>query len=162
IRIEVAFELYSDIWCPWVDGMIDEAYDSDKRFDNRALARVHTPRLNRVLAVARAATERLGGRWFLDRDPDNLRRDRAFMLSDAGVLVEADLPPEYRLNTGQKRRWEDYMAVHKAALAAVRAVRENPAAPRPELVFPADHPPGSGLARALDYYQIPWRVAAEE
>ncbi|MDW8214022.1 MAG: hypothetical protein RMJ55_10725 [Roseiflexaceae bacterium] len=70
-EIRVYFQLYSDIWFPWVPGMIDEAYDLNKRFDNRALARVHTPRLNRVLAVARAATERLGGRWFLDRDPDN-------------------------------------------------------------------------------------------
>ncbi|MDW8214023.1 MAG: hypothetical protein RMJ55_10730 [Roseiflexaceae bacterium] len=91
------------------------------------------------------------------------------MLSDAGVLVEADLPPEYRLNTGaaperapEREADAAWKRIHRAAIAAVRAVRENPAAPRPEVVFPADHPPGPWLARALDTYQIPWRVAAEE
>lgn len=88
---------------------------------------------------SRAATERRGGRWFLDRSPDFLKAD-AFLLSDDGVIVDAALPPAYGLNTGappsQAPRWDPADEdPHNRAFAAVRAAQVNPAAPRQEVTF---------------------------
>lgn len=67
LHTSCAFSSYSDIWFPEVQGHLvrERAYDLPA-LDNRELALRHTPRLNRFLAVARAATLQAGGQWCVD------------------------------------------------------------------------------------------------
>lgn len=58
--------LQSDIWMPFVSNPHHPAYPDRLSFDNRPLARQHTPRLNRFLREVRSQVERLGGRWALE------------------------------------------------------------------------------------------------
>jgi hypothetical protein len=64
VLVEVRLE--TDIWFPWVLGMVDD-YPQEgqkpERYDNRALAERHTPRLNAFLAELRQLAADLGGRW---------------------------------------------------------------------------------------------------
>lgn len=64
----VTFSLHSDIWFPWVRGLLEED-DGPRWHDNRELAARHTPRLNQFLDAVRDATERLGGSLRLDEPP---------------------------------------------------------------------------------------------
>jgi hypothetical protein len=90
----VTFSIYSDIWLPWVNGMLSGNYDVNKRFDNRELARVHTPRLNAFLGTVRDKTIELGGSWLLDED-DTLSNVKYMVCAD-GIGVDA--PCLYEIN----------------------------------------------------------------
>lgn len=69
LRTSCAFSSYSDIWFPEVEGhLVREGARLLPPLDNRELARRHTPRLNRFLAVARAATLQAGGTWRVDEE----------------------------------------------------------------------------------------------
>jgi hypothetical protein len=61
-RVVVHVAVRSDIWSPWVSGLLAEP-DRAGWQDNRLLAGRHTPRLNAFLAAAREATAEAGGRW---------------------------------------------------------------------------------------------------
>lgn len=115
--IQVRFRLRSDIWLPWVKGLTDETHDLHKRFDNRALAHAHTPRLNRFFEVVRTATETLGGRWYLDEDRDSLRVDR-FLVDNTGIRLDTDLPPTLSINQGDEA--PDPLATRRERMANIR------------------------------------------
>lgn len=89
-RLWLDFRIASDIWLPWVDGILEERYDPDRPYDNRPLAERHTPRLNRFLATVREATLAVGGTWTLDID--EVRRDRLRIIHDEGIRLDV-LPP---------------------------------------------------------------------
>lgn len=86
-RVQVRFETRSDIWFPWVIGLLaDEPTGPDRRFDNRKLATRHTPRLNTFLAEARAATLQAGGVWALDEE--ELRPALPGMVGELGIDLD--------------------------------------------------------------------------
>ncbi len=64
----VRFSIHSDIWMPWVLGAAHPECDLTRLFDNRELARRHTPRLNAFLAAVADAAVGAGGRWSLDKE----------------------------------------------------------------------------------------------
>ena len=114
LQTYVSIRLYSDIWFPWIVGLIDETHDLAKRFDNRALAQRHTPRLNRFLCAAREATLAAECPWSLNRDPDALRSDCHFMVNDEGIDLEDRLSDELTVNDGLAQ--PDKLIEAKAAL----------------------------------------------
>lgn len=63
-EVVVVFRLETDIWCPRVVGLDEPGEDEiPESYDNRALAEIHTPRLNAFIRDVRAATLAAGGRW---------------------------------------------------------------------------------------------------
>jgi len=100
--LRVDFELNSDIWFPWIFGSAHPESDHVRMFDNRELAAVHTPRLNRFLeGVAESARSR-GGTWAID--PDATGRGVAPWVRDAGIDLER--LPEHRMPASALRaRW---------------------------------------------------------
>lgn len=66
LRINVA--LHSDIWFPWVFGSAHPEADHRRMFDNRALAKSHTPRLNAFIAGVASRVRARGGAWSVDLD----------------------------------------------------------------------------------------------
>jgi hypothetical protein len=88
-EVKITISLHSDIWLPWIAGILSDDYDLDYVFDNRELASQHTPRLNRFLAELRNATLELGGTWELDEE--ELRVPRT-LVSDAGIVLDALAP----------------------------------------------------------------------
>jgi hypothetical protein len=58
---------------PWVDGLLEDNSVAGRPRDNRALAEIHTPRLNQLLTTAREAVLALGGAWSLAEE--SVRRD---------------------------------------------------------------------------------------
>ena len=88
--LTVRFMLASDIWLPWVSGILDDAHEPGVLLDNRTLASRHTPRLNEFLAAVHAATRACGGSWSLDRTQT---RDNALaQVCDDGVLLDVPQP----------------------------------------------------------------------
>jgi hypothetical protein len=72
-ELKVEFTVYSDIWFPWVQNWIDDdRFNHVPVWDNRPLARVHTPRLNAFLGEARGATVDAGGGWEVDHEECHL------------------------------------------------------------------------------------------
>jgi hypothetical protein len=69
-RVVVDISVRSDLWSPWVPGVLAPAPDPHRLtwYDNRPLAERHTPRLNAFLADVRRATEAAGGTWYLDEE----------------------------------------------------------------------------------------------
>jgi hypothetical protein len=70
-RLVVDISVRSDIWSPWVSGVLAPPSASGRPsggHDNRPLAERHTPRLNAFLADVRRATEEAGGEWELDEE----------------------------------------------------------------------------------------------
>ena len=87
----VRFGLYSDIWCPWVLGFLEEDWPAPtprEMFDNRELAGAHTPRLNRFLAAARQACLGAQGEWLLE-EPKPGAESYRFMVDEVGILLDA-------------------------------------------------------------------------
>jgi len=66
-------QLHSDIWLPWVWGLSHPHSDGERMFDNRPLARIHTPRLNGFLSEIASIFSELGCTLRLDDDPDGTR-----------------------------------------------------------------------------------------
>lgn len=65
-EVRLTIPLHSDIWFPYVHGAAHPLVDFKRYFDNRALARCHTPRLNGFLREVAAGVIALGGNWSLD------------------------------------------------------------------------------------------------
>lgn len=85
----IRIALHSDIWFPFVFGSAHPAADHQRMFDNRELARLHTPRLAAFLGAVAGTVETVGGRWSVDFDETG---------GDAGRWVEVhgidlDAPP---------------------------------------------------------------------
>lgn len=91
-RVELNITLYSDIWFPWVYGMMEPGYNIEKRYSNHQLAESHTPRLNRFLCMIREATISIGGKWSLVSDTNSTLRTCLFMLDDSGIKLGVPLP----------------------------------------------------------------------
>jgi hypothetical protein len=87
-RVIVGVVTRTDIWSPWVPGLLASDLAGGWQ-DNRPLAERHTPRLNAFLAAARAATDAAGGTWWAD---DDTPLAKAGLTSPAGVLLEAPNP----------------------------------------------------------------------
>ena len=87
-RVLVNIMTRSDLWSPWVPGLL--ATDVvDGWQDNRPLAERHTPRLNAFLAAARAATAAAGGTWWTD---DDTVLGKLGLLGDDGIRLDAANP----------------------------------------------------------------------
>lgn len=87
-QMRIEFILYSDIWFPWIPGMIEESYQYGKLFDNRELAQRHTPRLNEFLSLVREHTLQLGGQW--ERDAQYDLPELPGMLNESGIRLDVD------------------------------------------------------------------------
>jgi hypothetical protein len=85
----VDFSIRSDIWYPYISGLLEPDVTVDYGIDNRALSGRHTPRLNAFLADVRQATVAIGGTWKLDGEQ---RTTYEGLLSDAGIDLDATPP----------------------------------------------------------------------
>jgi hypothetical protein len=86
-RITVSISVHTDIWFPWVMGVLEEDYSAksnQSRYDNRALATCHTPRLNHFLTRIRETTLELGGTWEIDTDAPSYMS----MVTEMGISLE--------------------------------------------------------------------------
>jgi hypothetical protein len=82
----VYFYTYSDIWQPWVRGLLEEDQEIDARFDNRPLAERHTPRLNSFLSRVQELTQAMGGEWrYL---PDDSKFNWTGLYWEGGVRMD--------------------------------------------------------------------------
>ncbi|ADG73329.1 hypothetical protein Cfla_0412 [Cellulomonas flavigena DSM 20109] len=88
-RTEVRFALRSDLWYPYVVGLLAPTSDAERRHDNRPLALRHTPRLNAFLGAARSATLALGGRWELE---EQARLAFPGAVTEHGIDLDGDPP----------------------------------------------------------------------
>jgi hypothetical protein len=88
--IQIRVALHSDIWLPYVFGSAHPLADHQRHFDNRDLARIHTPRLNAFLRDVATAVARAQGRWELDLD-DTSTDARQWLDAD-GVHLDAPAP----------------------------------------------------------------------
>ena len=88
--IEIRIALHSDIWFPYVFGSAHPLADHTRYFDNRALATVHTPRLNDFLRDVAAVVHRAGGDWHIDLDETGT--DARRWLDVRGVQLDAGPP----------------------------------------------------------------------
>lgn len=68
LPVAALIALHSDLWFPWVFGSAHPDADHRRMFDNRELARRHTPRLNAFLRDAAAAVRSAGGRFAVHDD----------------------------------------------------------------------------------------------
>jgi len=89
-RTEVRFSLRSDLWYPYVVGLLAPTFDVERRHDNRALALRHTPRLNAFLGAVRGATLALDGRWGLEGEA---RLAFPGLVTDHGIDMDVEPPP---------------------------------------------------------------------
>lgn len=71
----------------------DTLADFKRYFDNRALARCHTSRLNRFLGDVAADVVALGGTWSLD--PHGTAPPLAPWVSTAGIDLEGPTPARH-------------------------------------------------------------------
>jgi hypothetical protein len=94
--IRIDFALLSDIWFPWVPGLLEDSYNIDSMYDNHALSLLHTPRLNRFLSYVREQTLAVGGAWGLDKELSDPELD--FMLLREGINLGAPLPNEVNVH----------------------------------------------------------------
>ncbi|WP_428267916.1 hypothetical protein [Haliangium sp.] len=92
--IEVRFAVHSDIWFPWVFGSAHPLCDHRRKFDNRALASLHTPRLNQFLQEVAAAATALGGGWEVDLDETGA--EAIAWLDERGIDLHRE-PPAGRM-----------------------------------------------------------------
>ncbi len=84
----LTLRLDTDIWCPRVVGM-DEPHAGEPTpdfYDNRALAAIHTPRLNGFLADLRSVTLEIGGRWE-KREADSFGESYADQWDETGIRL---------------------------------------------------------------------------
>jgi hypothetical protein len=88
-KVKITISLHSDIWLPWIDGIISDDYDIDYVFDNRQLANRHTPRLNQFLNSLREATLAIGGTWELDEEEIRVPNT---LVSSMGIVLDAPAP----------------------------------------------------------------------
>ncbi|MEM8533979.1 MAG: hypothetical protein AAGF95_24250 [Chloroflexota bacterium] len=157
----VVLALYSDIWLPWIDGLVDETHEVGKVYDNRALARQHTPRLNRFLAAVHAATQALGCAWSLDREPDALAPNWAFMVHDTGIDLEATLPEGVKENDGMGLSpFQKMQSDAHTFMGALRQAREDPTAPRTPIAL--YRWPTAKKQQMLAERGIPWHMHEED
>jgi len=89
-RVEVRIAVHSTIWFPYVFGSAHPLADFKRQFDNRTLARLHTPRLNEFLRDVAAVTNRAGGGWKVDLDETTTEAQR--WLDTGGIHVDAEPP----------------------------------------------------------------------
>jgi hypothetical protein len=79
-------QVHSDIWLPWVPGFLSEDFTTGSWFDNRPLARRHTPDLNALLARLAEG----GATVALEEDLTyGVLRDQ---VGDRGVLLDVPAP----------------------------------------------------------------------
>jgi hypothetical protein len=89
----LGINLYTDIWFPWVMGMME--WTTGKQpgklqfFDNRELAFRHTPRLNRFLQSVKQLIEARGG--CLTSDCSDFYAYYGAMCSEDGILLDVEL-----------------------------------------------------------------------
>jgi len=87
--LQVRVHVHSDLWLPWVPGILHEHFEAGSWFDNRPLATLHTPDLNSLLARLRELALAAGGTMTLDEDDTwAVLREQ---VDDVGVIL--DLPP---------------------------------------------------------------------
>jgi len=91
--IRLRFALHSDIWMPFVFGSAHPLADHERHFDNRRLAREHTPRLNAFLVEVAGLVSRAGGTWEVDRDDTG--SDAGRWVGSAGIDLDAESPPVF-------------------------------------------------------------------
>jgi len=89
-RVEVRIAVHSTIWFPYVFGSAHPLADFKRHFDNRTLARLHTPRLNDFLRDIAVVTKRAGGDWKVDLDETTTEAQR--WLDAGGIHVDAEPP----------------------------------------------------------------------
>lgn len=86
--------LLTDIWFPHVLGLLEDnrplRWEAPAYYDNRSLAEVHTPRLNRFLASVRRLVEAARGTWTIE-EPFELAARYAPMVGETGIRLDAHL-----------------------------------------------------------------------
>ncbi len=87
----ISIHLYTDIWFPYVTGVLEDMakpfkYPDNHAFDNRELALRHTPRLNRFLQSVKQLIERRGGH--MSMDCSNFQQFHGSMCSDDGIILD--------------------------------------------------------------------------
>lgn len=90
-----AIKLCSDIWMPWVWGFVEEdwRYPHGPPYDNRDLAKRHTPRLNAFLGLVREATLAVGGTFRRAEDGEQGPLSYyAACVGEAGIVLDAKPP----------------------------------------------------------------------
>jgi hypothetical protein len=102
-RAELRIALHSDIWFPWINGVNHPHCDYKRCFDNRILAKRHTPRLNAFLEAVADATEEAGGRFGLDRDETNSRPET---LTDRGIVLDGPEPTAQFTENERNAPWD--------------------------------------------------------
>lgn len=87
-EVVVEIRLDTDIWCPRVIGLgePDDGEEHPDSYDNRALAEIHTPRLNAFIGEVRAATLATGGRW-KTWEPDGFGMNYADQWDEFGIRL---------------------------------------------------------------------------
>lgn len=88
--IQLRFAIHSDVWMPYVFGSAHPLADHQRHFDNRALAAVHTPRLNAFLRDVATVVDRAGGGWQVDLDDTST--DAARWVDARGIQLDAAPP----------------------------------------------------------------------
>src|SRR5690606_4318710 len=88
--IEIRIAVHSDLWLPYVFGSAHPLADHRRYFDNRALASIHTPRLNGFLRDVAGIAERAGGSWQVDLDETGT--DARRWLDARGIHLDAEPP----------------------------------------------------------------------
>ncbi len=86
----IAIATYSDIWCPFVCGAAHPWADFRRRFDNRELASLHTPRLNEFLGEARRGASEIGCSWELAADESDATCGA--WLRTSGIALDGPIP----------------------------------------------------------------------
>lgn len=89
-RFTFGIETYSDIWFPYVLGMTHPNADGQRFFDNREIATLHTPRLNRFLTIVNRLVRDVGGS--LEVDLPSSAGARGPWISDCRIDVDAAPP----------------------------------------------------------------------
>jgi hypothetical protein len=107
-EIYLGVRLPSDIWFPWVKGCLEEKTWATigkssrlnyvcrkekhgliyckKEFDNRELANINTPRLNRFIAAIAKKTTEMGGKWSVCEEEGSLNHNR--MMTPMGIILD--------------------------------------------------------------------------
>lgn len=89
-EVKIRFAIHSDIWLPWVFGFLEEETDVERKYDNRELCTIHTPRFNAFLNRVAALTQQYGGTWTMDREDTNMSLE--YMITESGIIIDADCP----------------------------------------------------------------------
>ena len=89
--IHLGIATFTDIWFPFVLGIAHLSHDGERFFDNRDLARRHTPRLNRFVSSVADLIIASGGTWAID-DGVIAPQMRPWV-SERGILLDGPIPP---------------------------------------------------------------------